>query len=100
MRGKTLGLSVGLVLVAMVALSTSAFAATISGPITKILMLETGAIWITIESGGTPVAKQIYAALPAAQINQLLALALTAQASTSDVTLTLTSSTIRSISCP
>jgi len=100
MRGRTLGLSVGLALVAMVALSTSAFAFASSGTVTGISINEDGSIWITINNGVSDVKKQVHPAFSATQKNQILAVALTAQAAGTSATIYITAGTIRQITSP
>lgn len=101
MKRKVLVLSVFFALFAVLALSTSAFAWTHSGQITKISMWESGSIFIEVtDSSSLAYSKRIYSGLPADQVKQMLALALTAESNGQDVTIYIVNGTIRSITCP
>jgi hypothetical protein len=101
MKRKVLVLSVVFSLFAVLALSTSAFAWTHSGQITKISMWESGTIFIEVtDSTPTAYSKALWSGLTTDQTKQMLALALTAQSNGEDVTIFIVSGTIRSITCP
>jgi hypothetical protein len=100
MKRKVLVLSVVFSLFAVLALSTSAFAWTATGPVTKISKWASGAIYIDVDTGSGTVSKALYGGLTDDHQKQLLAMALTAQSAGSNITLYITSGTIRSISIP
>ncbi|MEA3487101.1 MAG: hypothetical protein U9R20_05530 [Thermodesulfobacteriota bacterium] len=101
MKRKILVLSVIFAVFAMLALPTSVFAWAHSGQITAINMWESGTIFIEVTDSETfAYSKVIDPSLPADQIRQMLALALTAQANGDDVTIFIVSGKIRSITCP
>ena len=98
MKRKILILSVIFAVFAMLALSTSAFAWEATGPVTKISKWSSGSIYIAVDTGSGIVNKSLYASLTDDHKRQLLAMALTAQSAGSNITLYITSGTIRSIS--
>lgn len=101
MKLKILVFSVVFAVLAVFTLSSTAFAFAHTGQITKIAMWESGSIYIEVtNSGSTAYYKPIYPALSDSQINQILAMALTAQSSGQEVTIFIVSGTIRSITAP
>ena len=100
MKRKVLVLSVFFALFAVLVLSTSAFAWTATGSVAKISKWAAGTIYIDVDTGSGTVSKALYGGLTDDHKKQLLAMALTAQSAGSNITIYITSGTIRSISIP
>ena len=100
MKRNAIFLSAVFAIFAVLVFSSPAFAWTATGPVTKITKWSSGTIYIDVDTGSGIVSKALYSGHTDDHKRELLAMALTAQSAGSNITVYITSGTIRSISIP